>query len=249
MRRIKRTCRVTVLVLTAMSFVSFAFGYEHERTINRTFPLNPEGVLRLETVRGSIYLSTHAGHEVTIKATLMADEKSELDKADIKFETAAGLAAVSAMDSMAQLKVDIAYDVKVPEKLASVYIITLNGKIDCRGEYGQIDLKAFNGGIDFNGNFTGCRLTSGNGDIDVDMRNILSGNITGETGNGSILLRLRPESQFTIEGSTRTGSIRSDFETTITNEFMETGIKGTVGEGTYQVRLKAVNGDIRLRKK
>jgi DUF4097 and DUF4098 domain-containing protein YvlB len=231
-----------------MSLVSFAYGYRHEKTIKHVFPINPDGEFRLKTIRGEVYLSTHTGNEVSIKAILMAEEKSELDKADIKFEADAGAVFVSTGNRMVKSEIEIQYYLKVPENLKSVYITTFNGEIDSRGVYREIDLRAANGDIEFNGNFTGCRLRAANGDIDVDVRKTLKGDITGESGNGSIRLELTGDSDFTIEGSTRTGVIRSDFETTITDAFMGSGIKGTVGKGTHQVKLKVVNGDIAVRK-
>lgn len=248
MKRIKRTCRVLTLILMSMSLVTFAFGYRHENTVKHVFPINPDGVFRLKTIRGDIYLSTHTENEVRIKAILMAEEKSEIEKADIKFEADAGAVIVSTGDRMVKSEIEIQYYLKVPENLKSVYITTFNGNIDLRGVYRGIDLRAANGDIEFKGNFTGCRLRATNGDIDVDVRHSLKGDISGESGNGSIRLELTANSDFTVEGSTRTGVIRSDFETTITDAFMGSGIKGTVGKGTHQVKLKVVNGDISVRK-
>jgi DUF4097 and DUF4098 domain-containing protein YvlB len=246
----KRTGRMrgVLVVLMAISFVSFAFGYSHEITIKRTYPINPDGEFRLKTIRGDINLSTHSENEVSVKAILMAEEKSELDGVDLDFETEAGSVTLSTGNKIAKSKIDIQYYLKVPENLKSVTIITFNGQIDLRGVYRDIDLRAANGDIEFRGDFSGCRLKAANGDIDVDVRNVLKGNITGESGNGSIRVRLTPDSDFAIEGSTRTGIIRSDFETTITDAFIGSGIKGTVGKGAYQVKLKVVNGDISIRK-
>jgi DUF4097 and DUF4098 domain-containing protein YvlB len=231
-----------------MSLVSFAYGYRHENTIKHVFPINPDGEFRLKTVRGDIYLSTHTGNEVIVKAILTAEEKSGLEKADIKFEADAGAVIVSTGNNMVTSGIEIQYDLKVPGNLKSVYITTFNGKIESRGAYREIDLWAANGDIEFKGGFTGCRLKSGNGDIEVEVRHSLKGDISGESGNGSIRLELGADSDFTIEGGTRTGVIRSDFETTITDAFMGSGIKGTVGKGTHNVKLKVVNGDISVRK-
>jgi hypothetical protein len=248
MKHIKRACRILTLILMSMSFVSFAFGYGHENTIKHVFPIGSDGVFRLKTIRGDIYLSTHTGNEVIVKAILMGEEKSELEKADIKFEADAEAVIVSTGKNMVTSEIEIQYDLKVPENLKSVYITTFSGKIDSRGVYREINMRAANGDIEFKGNFTRCRLRIANGDIAVDVRKTLRGDIAGESSNGSIRLELTADSDFTVEGSTRAGIIRSDFETTITDALMGSDIKGTVGKGTHQVKLKVVNGDIAVRK-
>lgn len=226
--------------------VSHGFAYKYENTMKREFTVNPDAAVKLETLRGDIEISTYSGSEVKIKAIVMSDEKNELEKVKIKFAAGPDLVTASANGKIMKSKVNIDYYLKIPARLKSVHITTYSGEIKARGAYRDIDLNTTIGEIDFKGSFTGCKLKSANGDIDVYVKGALKGNILAETTNGSIGVELKPGSEFTIDGSTFTGSIRSDFETTITGDTKGSKIKGTFRGGTYNVDLKTINGNIIL---
>jgi DUF4097 and DUF4098 domain-containing protein YvlB len=238
--------RVFIFILITGWLVSFIFGAEN--TIKRSFPLSQQGSVRLETVRGDIDVSTHSGNEVKIEAIISADDSAELEKMKLIFEAKADSVFISTTPDSIPAKANIEYFLKVPGKLKSLQLSTLGGEIKSRGTYGNIDLKTTNGDIDFQGDFTGCQLASANGDIDVYIEDILSGDISAQSTNGSIKVTVKPDSIFTVEGSTVTGSTRSDFSTTLTSEAVGTKITGTIANGPHKLQLSTVNGDIQLLK-
>jgi len=78
------------------------------------------------------------------------------------------------------------------------------------------------------------------------MKDTLKGDISAKSTNGSIEITLKSGSNFTIDGSTLTGSIRSEFNTEITRDLMGSEIKGTVENGTYNIHLRTVNGNLNV---
>ncbi len=238
--------RVFIFILITGWLGSLMFGAEN--TIKRSFPLSQQGSVRLETVRGNIDVSTHSGNEVKIEAIVSADDSAELERMKLIFEAKPDSVFISTtLDSIA-VKANIEYFLKVPGKLKSLQLSTLGGEIKSRGTYGNIDFKTTNGDIDFQGGFSGCQLASANGDIYVYMEDILSGDISAQSANGSIKVTIKPDSSFTVEGSTVTGSTRSDFSTTLTSEPVGTKITGTIANGTHKLQMSTVNGDIQLLK-
>jgi DUF4097 and DUF4098 domain-containing protein YvlB len=236
--------KVFSFILLTSWFVSFVFGAEN--TIKQSFPLSQQGSVRLETARGDIDISTHSGNEVKIEAIISADDKAELEKMKLIFEAEADSVFISTTPDSITAKANIEYFLKVPENLKSLQISTLGGEIKSRGTFGDIDFKTTNGDIDFRGEFSGCQMASANGDIDVYIKNILKGDISVKNDNGSIKVTIKPDSGFTVEGSTVTGSIRSEFSTRVTSEPVSLKITGTVNNGDYKVQLSTVNGDIQL---
>jgi DUF4097 and DUF4098 domain-containing protein YvlB len=236
--------RVFTFILISSWFVSFIFGAEN--TIKRSFPLSQQGSVRLETVRGDIDISTHSGNEVKIEAIVSADNSAELEKVKLTFEAEADSVFISTTPDSISAKANIEYFLKVPEKLKSLQLSTRGGEIKSRGTYGHIDFKTANGEIDFRGEFSGCQLASANGDIDVYIKDILSGDISTKSTNGSIKITLKFSSGFSVEGSTVTGSIRSEFSTRVTSEPVGPKITGTINNGTYKLDLRTINGNIQL---
>ena len=236
--------RVFLFILLTGWFVSFNFGAEN--TIKQSFPLSRQGSVRLDTARGDIDISTHSGNEVKIEAIISADDNAELEKMKLIFEAEADSVFISTTPDSITAKANIEYFLKVPENLKSLQISTLGGEIKSRGTFGDIDFKTTNGEINFRGEFSGCQMASANGDIDIDIKGILKGDISAKSGNGSIKVTVKPDSGFTVEGSTVTGSIRSEFSTRVTSEPVGPNITGTVNNGDYKVQLSTVNGDIQL---
>jgi len=236
--------RLFTFILISSWLVCFTFGAEN--TIKQSFPLNQAGSVRLETVRGDIDISTHSGNEVKIEAIVSADDSAELDKMKLTFEAKAGSVFISTTPESITAKANIQYFLKVPVKLKSLFLSTLGGEIKSRGTYGDIDFKTTNGEIDFQGELSGCQLASANGDIEVYVKDILSGDIFVKSANGSIKVIVKSDSNFSAEGSTVTGSIRSEFSTGATSEPVSQKITGTINNGTYKLNLDTVNGDIQL---
>ncbi len=236
--------RVFTFILITSWFVCFTFGAEN--TIKQSFPLSQQGSVRLETARGDIDISTHSGNEVKIEAIVSADDSAELEKMKLIFEAEADSVFISITPDSIKAKANIEYFLKVPEKLKSLKLSTRGGEIKSKGTYEDINFKTANGDIDFRGDFSGCQLASANGDIDVYVKDILKGDISVKNANGSIKITIKPDSGFSVEGSTVTGSIRSEFSTTVTSDPLGPKITGTVNNGTYKLQLNTVNGNIQL---
>lgn len=252
MNKIKFNCKPGVWVLLALTalvfsaYPSHAFEYEHK--VKRTFPLTPDKSFQLLTVRGSVEIHTHNKNEVKIDAQLLSNNKLTRTEKHVKFESTANGLKVSSSGLIGS-RANVRYNIWVPEFLHSVYVVTKNGKIKARGRYKDIRLSTGSGDIDFRGGFVRGIVQSANGDIEIYVRKLLEGDLTVDSANGSIWITLQKGSEFVIDGKTLTGSIRSDFQSTQTEKAMGRTITGSIGSGAHKVIIKAVNGDITLRRK
>lgn len=236
-----------LLALTVLAFPAYPFEYEHN--IKRTFTLTPGQSFQLVTLRGSVEIRTHKKDEVFIDAELLSNNRLTRSEKHIQFEsTTSGLKVSSS--ALIGSRANVRYDIRVPESLQSVYIITRSGKIKARGRYKDIRLSTGSGNINFRGEFRQGVLQSANGDMDISVRKLLAGDLTVESANGSISIALKKGSQFTIDGKTLTGSIRSKFRPLLIKKTVgHTMISGTVGNGAHKIRVSVVNGNIILRKR
>lgn len=244
-----RILQILIFLFIAIMPVSMMMAYRYEKPIKQSFSLKTGATLHLTTLRGDIFISSHRGDKVEVEAIISADDRSELDKVNINFQTKEDSITVSTDPSATKIIAGIDYQLKVPNKLKSIQLSTRSGEIKSRGNFGYIDFKTVNGDIDFRGDFTGCKMTSANGDVDIYLRDDLSGNIFATSCNGSIEISLNSNPDFSVEGSTITGSIRSDFSTVTARKAGGINISGSVGKGTFILNLKSVNGNIKLVKK
>lgn len=241
--------RFFVFFILLYAFISSAYGYRYENTIERSFPIIPDGTFKLSTVRGDVSVSTYEGNEIKIEVIFGAGNKEELQNAVLKFAVKSYSVIVTGSPQLDRSSLSVQYHLKIPEGLKSSSILTRMGTIKARGHYGDIRFQTAGAEITFRGSFKDSRFDSLNGDIDITVRGTLDGSLKAETANGSIWLSLLDDSSFDIEAATRTGIIRSDFALKTQKNFMGIKMTGTNGDGTYQIKLQAANGDITLRKR
>ncbi|MCP5048590.1 MAG: DUF4097 domain-containing protein [bacterium] len=243
-----RCLTIVLIILIVMMSVPMVYGYKYEETTKRTFPISTAGTLRLNTLRGNIEISTHNDAEIEITAIIMSDNSSEIEKVNIKFETGNDSVTVSNDEKTGEIKARVDYRLKVPGGLKFVWLTSQSGEIKSRGKYGNIQFRAPNDEIDFRGSFTRCRLETGNGDIYAYVKGTLSGDLSAKSGNGDITVELKSRSDFKISGNTSTGSIRTDFRITTKTDVNGSRINGAINDGTHQLELDSINGDIVLLK-
>jgi DUF4097 and DUF4098 domain-containing protein YvlB len=69
-----------------------------------------------------------------------------------------------------------------------------------------------------------------------------------ETVNGAITVEMPASTNANVRAETLNGSISSDFPLTVNGRFGSRRLQGTIGSGGKDLRLKTVNGRIRLRR-
>jgi len=110
----------------------------------------------------------------------------------------------------------------------SARLHTSNGKVDVRDVIGEFELESSNGGISFSG-----ELLPG-------TRNRL------ETSNGRVEVELLGVASVTLDASTSRGDVNSELPILIT-VFRDKDLKGTIGDGEADLRIRTSNGDVTIR--
>lgn len=125
---------------------------------------------------------------------------------------------------------------------------TVNGDIDVGALQSNVMARTVNGNIDISTSGW-AEANTVNGSISADMgRADWPSGAEFETVNGSITLTLPADVSADLTASTVNGGIDSDFPVTIQGRFGPRRVTGTLGGGGTPLRLKTVNGGIRLRR-
>jgi hypothetical protein len=143
--------------------------------------------------------------------------------------------------------VSVEFVVKVP---AGVRIdgSTVNGAVEIDGATREVVAHTVNGSVDARSSGGPVDAKTVNGSIRVKTSALADSRTNYETVNGSITVELAGDVNADFDMSTVNGSVESDYPMTIQGKFNPRRMSGTVGKGGAMVRLKTVNGSIRLRK-
>lgn len=131
---------------------------------------------------------------------------------------------------------------------AGVETRTSNGSIRCEDVRGGVLARTSNGSVVCENVHGGVEVQTSNGSVTVEHTGALGTNdtISCSTSNGSIRVRLAPESGFDLDMRTRNGRVTTDFDLSTAEEKSKKEIRGTVGAGGAAITLRTSNGSIAL---
>ncbi len=186
----------------------------------------------------SIKVVEHAGG-VTICAVYPSDDPGEPNTC----EPGQGHGRMNVRNN----DVRVAFNVRVPARVGLIGR-TVNGEINAVELAGNIESHTVNGSINISTRGYAQAKTV-NGDISAKLKDAnWSGAIDFKTVNGGITVDLPSETNSTVEASTVSGDISSDFQLTILGTMSRKHLSGTIGGGGRELNLKTVNGSIHLRR-
>lgn len=240
--------KIKTLVVLFLLLVSLNYGARHKDRIKKNFPLDQNGKLTISNINGTITLSTHGKNEISLNAVKTANRKSDLDEIILKFEYKKNELRVTTRKIKTKSTARVDFSVKVPENLKSLHLKIANGPIKMNGRLGSIEAQSVNGDIHFKGISSETSFYTINGGIVLVSQESLQGDISAKTVNGTVQIELPEDSSFKITGSSMNGGIKSDFDVKVRSQFVGSRITGTINRGQYSIKIKTVNGNIKLLK-
>lgn len=133
--------------------------------------------------------------------------------------------------------------------------LTLNsgdGSITVNGAEGRLDLETGDGGVQVAGKLTAVKLHTGDGAVvyRVQPGTTMSDDWEISTGDGSISMYLPEEFDAELDAYTGDGTIRNDLKVVAPAEGQTTprrSVRGRIGDGGRQLKIRTGDGGIRLR--
>jgi DUF4097 and DUF4098 domain-containing protein YvlB len=242
--------KIKGLVVVLLLFVSLAYGYKYEEKVEKSFTLTPDARFKLSNINGVIQADTYSGEAVQIKAIKMTHKKADLEKVDILIDHQKESLTIRVKKDKKwrRLSFKVDFYLKIPARLKTVYLRSINGNVKTDGDYRHLSLITVNGRVEFKGEFAAGRFKSTNGRINIYQEGILKGDTSISAVNGALRLYLNEDSDFQVRASTVNGSIRSDFDVEVKRRFIGSKMVGSVKSGKHRLSMESVNGSIRLLK-
>jgi hypothetical protein len=243
-----------VAILALLSAAAFAAD---SKDVNRTVGLHSNGLVEIETHKGSIKVSTWDRQEVEIQARIEAEPGSPMDRrrfdgTDVKIDSSADAVHIRTYYPDTNWFNDngnnpeVRYTIRMP-KTARLTIRDHRSDTEVVGLQGALDLTTHRGSARIHGLGGALRVDTHRGDIQVDFSSFTA-NSSVKTYRGKIDLSMPASSRFDLQAELgRHGAIDTDFNV-MTRAITRRGegIHGTVNGGGPSLRIDSDRGETRL---
>ena len=245
---------MAIALLAVAAACSPAFAASGTEVFDRTIPLPAGANFTLTNVNGSIAVEGWDREAVEIHAVKTA-KQSAADLALVHIDTDSGPGRVSVSTVYPpddDLDVSVDYTVHVPRRVVLEQLATVNGAVRVSGVEGQGELRSVNGDIDVVRSAGGFSARTTNGEVHVELLRLAASSapssnaITLETVNGCVALALPHGVAATVDARSLNGDFHSDLPMSLLSAYSPRGVRGRLGAGGVPIRLRTVNGAIRV---
>lgn len=238
----------SVLTLTARA--------EVKDEIIKTFNVSERAEFRLDNVNGDVDIKGWDNNEIKVKAVVTAKNQDARDRITIEMnENDRGVSVETQYKKSSSWgnnhSGSVEYTVMVPRNTRLSSIDLVNGSLTVENVKGEMNIDLVNGSIDAIGLASDSEINSVNGSIVVAYQTLSKDlkDISIDTVNGRIELRLPESINADVDIETMNGSIRNDFGLSVNkNMFSGKNLHGTIGSGDVRISIESVNGGVKLRK-
>jgi hypothetical protein len=124
---------------------------------------------------------------------------------------------------------------------------TTNGAVDVTGVHGKVHLGTTNGAISATDTAGAVVAETTNGSIEIELKQVDRGaDMSFETTNGHISLRVPKDIQASISASTTNGRVSTDLPIQLRGKASKRHLDGDVNGGGGKLRLESTNGGIEI---
>lgn len=236
-----------------------------ERDWNWSGRVDRGDAIEIKGINGEISAELARGNEVEVEAHLKGrdDDPDEIEMVVLEHDDGVTICAVYPSDdpdepnecrpggggrmNVRNNDVSVDFTVRVP---AGVNFVgrTVNGDVEAFGMEGDVKVHTVNGGVDITTSGLAEAATV-NGSITVSMgRADWQGSMDFTTVNGSVTLEFPGDLDCEVSVSTVNGHISSDYPLTVHGRFSPRQVKGTIGDGGRDLKVKTVNGSVQIRR-
>jgi DUF4097 and DUF4098 domain-containing protein YvlB len=243
---------VLSLIPVLVCVAALAFGDEPLReSFDRSYPIAAGGRVSLSNVNGGVQVNVWDQSTVRVQAVKEADSRDELEKLKIEVSaTASSVAIETRYPHGTHTHLSVEYALTVPKGVALDPITLVNGDLTVSGLGAGVTAKLVNGEARLSGLVGDVEVNTVNGKQLVELQRLSSGQrVELETVNGSVELRLAPSVAAEVEATTVIGHLSNEFGLPVNRHgYVGADMNGAIGSGGGRVRLKSVNGGIRVTK-
>ena len=237
------------LVVVAAAAILAAPGFAFDDVFQQTYPLPAGGSFELQNVNGSVMVSGWEREEVEVYAKKSA-RQNQGDLKRVSIEVAAladGVSVQTRYPQDAGVEVYVEYHIRVPQRVQLRRVATVNGSVNVFGVEAAGELRAVNGDVEVYDSIGRLSARTTNGNVRVELRQLEAGGpVTLETVNGSVVLGLPADAGADLEVRSLNGDFRSEIPAVVQNSQGPREFRVRLGSGGTPVRIRTVNGGIRV---
>jgi DUF4097 and DUF4098 domain-containing protein YvlB len=231
---------VTVWALPACAF---------DEVFDRTYPLPAGGVFTLANVNGSVRIEGWDREEVQVHGVKSAKTNpQDLQRVQIEVAVAPGSVDVRTRYPEDEgVEVTVEYRIRVPRRVLLQSVQTVNGNLLVSGVEGAADLRAVNGDVLVTDTYGRLRARTTNGTVQLELHfSRLPEPVELATVNGVVVVALPSDIDADLEISSVNGDFRSELPVKVQGSMASREFRGTLGRGGSPLRIRTVNGGIRV---
>jgi hypothetical protein len=249
---------LAALILIPVS--SIAWAQDQGREFHWNGKLAPENVVEIKNVNGNIAAEASSGDEVEVTA-----QKSGPRAEEVKIETVERPDGVTFCAILPGMKANnrctqdgewhstsrhddtkVEFTVRVPENVR-FSAENVNGNVTAKDLGRVVRARSVNGRVRVSTK-SWAEVSSVNGDVEAHMgQTDWTGTLNIETVNGSIELELPRDLNADVAFTSVNGELQSDFALTVQGSMNGHSLKGRIGNGGRELKIRTVNGSVRLR--
>jgi uncharacterized membrane protein YbaN (DUF454 family) len=240
---------------------------EFRKDFSRSFPLNADGRLSLDNVKGRIEIHGWSSNVVVIKAVIHGPTGASVDAVKINLDSDLDRASVHTeqpssvtgfpwswpgFKNSRRNDASVDYTLQVPQRARLADISSVNGRIVVDGVAGSIGASTVNGGMQVTDAGGSLKLSTVNGQVMADLSRLGGGqSVSLEAVNGGIALSVPDDANAKFSVSTVNDGITSEFSSLPVKKEFPVGnrLNGSLGQGDASVKIDTVNGAVKIQKR
>jgi DUF4097 and DUF4098 domain-containing protein YvlB len=221
---------------------------------HQTYPLAANGRIELENINGAVHISVWDQNQVKVDAIKRARDEQRLKNEEIRIDAQPDSISIEThyRDNGDDWQTNhnpgsVEYTLTVPRNARLDEIKLINGALDVTGVAGEVRASCINGRLVARGLGGRAKLETINGTLNAEFDRVAS-ELDLSSVNGSVRLTLPSDAKARIEATTVHGGIDNDFGLhTNDHHFVGHDLRGELGGGGTEIRLRNVNGSIDVR--
>lgn len=228
------------------------------KEFSATYPLAPDGRVRLKNINGRARVTAWERDEVRIEATKRAHTQQRLDEVNIDVQATADSVQIKTVYPTSNLHFErgsrdnpasVDYVLTVPRGARLESIELVNGPLEVDGLAGEIKAALVNGKLTARNLAGDARLTTVNGQLHAEFDRLGAGTVALSSVNGEVVVNLPANADATVRASTVHGGIENDLGLPVRRgRYVGRSLAGQLGSGVGRVKLDNVNGSIRIQR-
>jgi hypothetical protein len=232
-----------------LAAVSAAPSFAISKEFDQTYPLQVGGSFELQNVNGTVDVQVWDRNEVEVHAVKTAKHReSDLDLVTIDVNAKPnGVSVTTRYPQNEGVEVMVEYTVHVPQCAHVEHLGTINGTLRVAGVEDVDDLRTVNGNVEVFEGGGAIHAHTTNGNVHLELVHVQDKmGVIAETTNGSVLLAVPADSRADLEARCLNGNFFSEIPLALESTQVPRETHGKLGKGGAAIRLRTVNGGIRV---